>query len=107
MGKSPTPAPAVKAPQTLGRVAESQVIRKAPREYADAQVDGTTVPRVTLEDGRLGAIQAEVRVDGTSGPLLVSLIRVNADGTEGATRFSLADISRIVRAYADAGLPLV
>lgn len=112
--RNATPEPET-APSALvlGAIAAETHAPKGERVFADALIvdadgkpTGVVVPRVTCADGRIGAVQQEVRADGTRGPWMLSLLRI-ADGRESGTRFSLADVQAVSDAYAAAGHVLV
>lgn len=94
---------ATAAPVALGTVAAQEKVSKGARVFADVP----NVERVSLADGRTGAIQRETRADGSHGPMVLAIVRVGNDGTESATRFSLADIQRVSDALGAHGVALV
>lgn len=100
----PKDAPQPSAPEivaALGALAESEHVDKAERVYVDVPET-----RCAMADGRLTVLQRERRADGSSGPILLALVKRNPDGRESAQRFPLADLQRASRAYARRGLVL-
>lgn len=73
--------------------------------------DVPNIPRVGMEDGRIGAVQAEVMLDTDgsiiSGPHMLTVVRKNADGSESGARFPLADVQYLADAFKSAGFDLV
>lgn len=103
MSQTEAKGAATVAPDALGTQAVTETVAKSARVYEDAP----NVARVPLEDGRVGAIQRELRADGTHGPLVVAIIRKSPEGVESATRSSLADVQRVSDALGAAGHTLV
>lgn len=101
------PQDAAPAPLDIGAQARDEEISKAARVYVRAFP--TAFDRPLLADGRLVDVVREVRADGSTGELLLSLIRVSKDKTTGkniesAQRSSVTDAVLLREALAEVGV---
>lgn len=102
---APEPEPDTVAPEpvALGRTAQGTRAVKAERVFHD--VPG--IPRVPMSDGRVLAVQRELRADRTLGAYMLAFVKRSPDGNENAQRVTLSDIQSASDTFGAHGVTLV